>query len=117
MKLSVITFTPKAIITISSEEIELLIECSRLHYDAVCRSASNDQNFLRSLQNAEENAHGHGHTLTFRELDTLAKISEIGNYLGGEKGQKCFGIQLQLHRVMNEMRAATPSPVAADWEG
>ena len=54
--------------------------------------------------------------LDFLELDTLAKISEIGNYLGLEKGKKCFGIQLQLHRVMNEMREAMPSPVAVDWE-
>lgn len=65
-----------------------MLKASANHYSRFCRDASaerlsyegNRPGFLRAMANCEKNWPGYVHDLTFRELDTLAKILEQGHY-------------------------------------
>lgn len=95
MKSLRITYTPSLVVKFTEQELELMMECSRRHYDMVCQWASRERiesggnrpGFLRAMLNHFINTEGKAeHTLTFRELDTLAKILEISRYLSKEAG-------------------------------
>jgi hypothetical protein len=76
MKTKEFDYEVKIIIEFTQEEIDFLMERSRLHYDAKCRSVSAVGGFLYGI----DNAHRIGieeHTLTSLQLGTLAKILEM----------------------------------------
>lgn len=84
MKLDRVTFTPVAVLFVTPEEIDALIQCAAEHYDAACRSAGEVGGFLygmkmRSttvvtgdsfLMNAEV------HSLAIDQVNLLLKILE-----------------------------------------
>lgn len=85
-----ISYTPKAVVKFSLPELTLMMTASERHYDSVCMAASaarltyegNRPGFLRGMHNYQLATAGSKcqHTLTFRELDTLAKILEQAHY-------------------------------------
>lgn len=118
MKLSSISFKPVAHITLSDEELRVICECSAAHYDAVCKSVGEEGGFLFGMVNwqantAAENAERQPvtHSLSWRELDTIAKIVEVGRYLGDEKGKLAFGIGLEIKRIFAALEEHTPKEV------
>jgi hypothetical protein len=85
-----IRYTPRAVVVFSLGELRLMLKASEKHYDAVCREASSERvshegnrpGFLRGMYNCRKNAGPKWeHVLTFRELDTLAKILEQAHFL------------------------------------
>ena len=111
MKLAEISFKPIAHVTFTSAEIRLMCECSRCHYDGVCKDASKVGGFLYGMSNAEENAPGHSHSLTWRQLDTLAKILELGSMLELEKAKTAFGLNLEIRRTFHTLSESTPETI------
>jgi hypothetical protein len=84
MKALFIHYTPTLEIQLTGLELQVLIRCSELHYDMVCKQASGradvkhgrTNGFLRCMQMHYESAHTCTHIITFRQLDTLNKIIE-----------------------------------------
>lgn len=86
-----IRYTPKAVVVFSRSELRLMLKASAAHYDGVCKDASaerlsyegNRPGFLRGMYNYAMNtppSRKAEQELTFRELDTLAKILEQGHF-------------------------------------
>ena len=73
---------PEAILVFTKEEVALMVECSRLHYDGKCKDAGRVGGFLYGINNviafvdSERPGEDPRHHLTFRQVDTLAKIVE-----------------------------------------
>jgi len=113
MRLSSIAFKPKGYIQFSPEEIALLLECSEKHYDSVCKEAGRVGGFLYGLKNWMENVkESTAHDLTFREIDTLAKISEIGHYFQDPaKKELAYKLNAGFSRILRQLNQATPAPV------
>lgn len=85
MKHIAIRFKPMAIVTFTADEAKFMLQCAECHYDAVCREAGkgmiphdgNRPGFLRGIANCIATAgEEYTHKLTFRQIDTLAKIIE-----------------------------------------
>lgn len=81
-----ISYSVKAIVTFTYEEIGILIACSEGHYDHACRALSQPmgptgtgkQGLLIGLRNVMTNfKEDYPHVLAFRELDTMAKCLEM----------------------------------------
>lgn len=69
---------PEFQIPMSESLVISLCECSRLHYDGLCKKASEYGNFLYGLRMATEfNKKDYVATLTMHHLDTLLKITEV----------------------------------------
>lgn len=89
MKLQFLHFVPKADVCFTEDEYDLMLACSEGHYDGVCRDAGCESvlyengrpGFLRSASWASHSTGGAPVAFTFRQLDTLAKILEVGRYL------------------------------------
>ena len=81
------TYTPRLVTTFTKKEVEIMMLCSKHHYDVVCRMASSQLvqgkiGFLRGIKNTLDNCgEEHEVTLDFRELDTLAKILEVSSMM------------------------------------
>ncbi len=71
MKLESISYTPKANVKFTQEEANLLVALSQVHYDGVCRDAGLPGGFLFGVGNYPQAS------LTFRQVDTIAKILEV----------------------------------------
>lgn len=84
MKLDSIFFTPKAEVSFTGEEYELMLACSAIHYDSVCKRAGmaiqsdKSAGFLWRSHKVHVNTGHQPVTFTFHELNTLAKILEVG---------------------------------------
>jgi hypothetical protein len=113
MKLKEIEFEPKAGIVFDKGDLSALMEWSKHHYDFKCRAAGACGGFLYGLANREDlNPPGTVHTLTFREVDTLAKIAE-GNF-GLDPENKGPVIRKALSDVMKALRKAKPENTVVD---
>lgn len=113
MKLTEIEFEPKAGIVFGEGDIPLLMEWSKHHYDFKCRAAGAVGGFLYGLSNREDlNPQGMIHTLTFREVDTLAKIAE-GNF-GLDPDGRGPEIRDALADTMHALNKAKPENVKID---
>lgn len=114
MKLTEISFKPIAHVAVSREEIDLLCECSAGHYDGVCKDASRSGGFLFGMRNYSEHAPEALHSLTWREIDTLAKIVEAGQYFAEGKAKIAFGLGLEMRRILIALNDAMPETVMCD---
>lgn len=115
MKLKEISFTPIAAVSVTAEEIALLCECSEKHNDAACKAASSQGGFLYGMKNYEDAEPGSLHRLTFRELDTLAKIAEMWRFrFDEEKAKKVMGIGFEMRRILIELNNSVPSPLVCN---
>lgn len=56
--------------------LEVLMQCSAVHYDTVCRSASAENGFIKRWQHAR--AHDFPCSATFHQLDICLKCLEHG---------------------------------------
>lgn len=87
MKFHHIHYKPVAYIGFTLAECAIMLACAQAHYDHVCKSAAVERDrdgrpglccaLLNYTKNTEEN---HPYPLTFRDIDTLAKILEVGRY-------------------------------------
>lgn len=112
-----IRYTPSAVLKFSLIELKLMIKCSELHYDGVCREASaerishlgNRPGFLRGMYNCRKNAGARWeHVLTFRELDTLAKILEQGHLVIDNAGvDRLVALQFGIRKALRAINDHT----------
>ncbi len=114
VKLNSITFRPVAWVHFSLAEIGLLMQCSASHYDSVCRQASKVGGFLYGMNNRATHDAMALHSLTFRELDTLAKINEAGAYMGNPDRQVCHALEVQLHNALRTLNERMPEQIDLD---
>jgi len=86
METLAIHYTPSAYVTFTRADVEFMLVCAETHYDAECREAGkgmvphdgNRPGFLRGISNCIATVGEHyQHRLTFRQIDTLAKIIEV----------------------------------------
>jgi hypothetical protein len=100
-----VSLTPSANIRFTRRELNLMMECSRRHYDALCKSISapGRDSFLygwKQAHNLASKRRERSERVTVRQLDTLMKVVEVARYLRKEKDQQdAFGIGLKLRRV------------------
>jgi hypothetical protein len=119
MKLDSIFFTPKAEVSFTSAEYELMLECSAVHYDGVCKDVGKEKLFngeAGMLWRAHRIHINTGHqsvTFTFRELDTLAKILEMGHCLPDYMSRSLLIGQLQatLSKTLQALNESTPKSI------
>ena len=108
-----VKFTPTAILTFTLEELEVLLECCEKHYDYVCRSLAakaadtpdGRNGKVRGMLNATTVVgENYSHELTWREIDTMVKSLEVGQYLPDvERGKAAFGLGLELRKVLHTL--------------
>jgi len=112
MNLSSVTFYPKAWVVLEPKELELLAECSLKHYDSVCVNAGKPGGFLFGMVNVFFASPNEKHQLSWRELDTLAKIAEQSQFMGLEKSKRGLGLQLTIRKILATLEQLTPPEVA-----
>lgn len=109
MKLLELFFRPIAEVTFTQEELDLMCECSRHHYDDVCQQASKLGGFLYGMNHPNlDNADRH-HTLDFMEVDVLSKILEQG--IHSSNPSLCADLHNFLYSILFTMKQDTPSPI------
>ena len=81
MKLHEVIFEPRAGIQITLDEIGMLECLADHHYDTTCRMAAKQGGFIYGMKNREQIAGGSVHFLTEREVQTLCKLTEMGQGL------------------------------------
>lgn len=110
MKLAAITYKPSALVTFTKAEVEFMLTCSQTHYDFECRQASseliphdrNRKGFLIGIRNCiESTSEEYEHRLTFRQIDTLAKIIEMPPHGAKEPA----GLGSALHSALRTLNA------------
>lgn len=117
MELVQIHFKPIANVTFSREELELLLDLSTNHYDGVCREFSNERSIggrpglIRGMMNCERHDPHYLHQLTFRQLDTLAKILEMGIYLPDKKrAAQSITLGCAIRQTLISLNESVPTP-------
>lgn len=72
------TFEVHAEVEFTTQEIDLLIDCSRAHYDFACKKLSQAGGLLRGLANRVSlvGVEKAGCPLSYRDLDLLCKVVE-----------------------------------------
>ena len=75
---------PSFLLTITREELAVLLDCAGTHYDSVCKSSSLQGGFLYGWKNqffflsdGEATPNEVNVTATWREMDTCLKILEM----------------------------------------
>jgi hypothetical protein len=106
MKLKRIAFKPTASLEFSSEEIDLLVRCAAVHYDGVCKDTVKPGGIISGIRNWNETCPGRPHDLKWREIDTLAKVLEVGSYIN--EGPTAFHLSMALRKVMTQLNDETP---------
>ena len=71
-------FVPRAVLKFTKEEVDLMMKCSARHYDGHCKAVGRVGGFLYGIYNRYSWSDDPEPeiTLTFREIDTLAKVVE-----------------------------------------
>lgn len=87
-------YTVQVDVQFNQDELNLLHDCTRKHYDASCFTAGRCGGFVYGLRNSG----GRG-ALNTREVDKLCKILEVG------EGEACFTLRQSLSRLLSEMNA------------
>jgi hypothetical protein len=103
--LNEISFEPRAEVQFSACDINLLLTWSRIHYDGVCKSAGRPGGFLFGISNM---APEYKATLTNHQVDTLAKICEVGTLVANPVAEE---LTFELRRVMDTLLRTNPKPV------
>ena len=117
MRLSYISFQPTIDVILTEEEIQVCIQCAKNHYDARCKATVGTKEkpglLDRMLTIASNSSLIDTQRLTWSEVDTLAKVVEVGLHLPDrEVAKKAYGLGMAFHRALNEMRGALPQPIA-----
>lgn len=93
MTLDAIRYEPRAEITFLPEEAALVLSMTQAHYDGECRKAASPGGFLYRLRTVPQAS------LTFRQVDTLAKILEMPPPESGP----IWHLRATTRRILNEM--------------
>lgn len=108
MKLETIEFVPRCALEFDADEVRLLMRLSALHYDAHCREVGKVGGFLYGLNNRyvevvpEVVALGNTVTLSFREIDTLCKILELGHMTRADEKKPDYEASLRLREQLGD---------------
>lgn len=105
MNLKEISFEPKAEVEFSASDVNLLMEWSKAHYDAACKQVGQRTGWLYGLSNS---APDYKHTLTWRQLDTLRKICEMGALM---QNPLAITMSLQLCGILTKMSENSPDVI------
>lgn len=119
MKHLSIRYSASAVITVTAEDLRLLKVCCKNHYDDACRSLAKyrDENgrpgrvagMFNAVANCGESC---DHELTWREIDTMAKALEVGQYLpNAEDAARCLILNIALRQVLNSLNQHAKDPV------
>lgn len=116
-----ITQTPRARVQFTLGEAELLLKCSKHHYDGVCKMASSNgsepgrngkpglvQGIVNAIKNVGEECE---HDLSFHDLDTMAKILEVGNYVLKDAAPKALALRYSISNVIASLNKHYIEPV------
>lgn len=106
MNLVEISFTPKAHIIFTQDEIEHLCKCSAAHYDSACKAASQVGGFLYGMSNHFSFSPDSPYALAWRELDTLAKILEVEPFVFTRPSS----LRWLISQTLSTMQEVTPKP-------
>lgn len=111
MKFVKMVYSPRCLVSFTKEDVEVLLECSRRHYDGRCKAAGQVGGFLYGIKNHVEwgGPEIDGPTepspveLTFDKLDTLAKITEpVVMHLCSRQAFELYQTFMTLLRQLNE---------------
>lgn len=104
MELNEINQLPRARVTFSKPEVDLLLYRSTLHYDHKCRQLSVQGGMLYGMANKVRVCGTAECDLWFRELDLLSKVCEIRGELEDFEMRR-LGLELRssLHLVMSSL--------------
>lgn len=111
MKFVKMLYSPRCLVSFTKKDVEVLLECSRLHYDVRCKTAGQVGGFLYGIKNHVEwgGPEIGGPTeptpveLTFDKLDTLAKITEpVVMHLCSKEAFELHQTFMTLLRQLNE---------------
>lgn len=112
MKLTAIEFEPHGRFTFALEDVKLAMECSAKHYDSFCRQAGEKGGFIYGMNNRAVFDASDEHTLAVHQIDTLAKVMEVGQFLpDSAKGQAAYEMSLFLRRSIHEMAQRRPKAI------
>lgn len=95
----------KVMLELNEPELELLIECSKAHYDRHCRSISEVGGFLYGMKNMLDIGEAE-RSCSFREIDTLCKCLEVSPLLYGKdpiKAVQASGIWMFMKQQLNDI--------------
>jgi hypothetical protein len=104
-------FRPIAEFTITADEIDILCECAKAHYDARCRQAQEDFQLMQKLIVFDKN---YRHELTFAHADLYSKVLEQGSLLyrnEPEKSKMAAQLRRAFGSICSEMNTLTPKAV------
>lgn len=113
MKLKRISFKPHASLELSEAEVTLLAKCAAVHYDGVCKDTIQPGGIIFGIQNWSKTCPGRPHDLKWREIDTLAKVLEVGTYAFGadaHEGREAMALNVALRQVLHQLNDETPEP-------
>jgi hypothetical protein len=110
VKLLNIAYTPSAEIHFTTRELVLMMECSRRHYDSLCRSICEpgQGSFLYGWWNGyslSNDKREYTVLVTIGQCDTLMKVLEMARHLRTPKDQQdAFGLGLLLKRTFHHLQ-------------
>lgn len=117
MKALSIHYTPRAEVEFTREDLLLLMECSANHYDGRCKDCSSERLYngqmglVYGMLKTLDNGFGGNHILPFRDLDTMAKILEVGSYLPDkESASRAFELGFAIKKVLVALNESVIEP-------
>jgi hypothetical protein len=121
MNLIEIQYTPKAEIKFTRAELNIMLKCSKRHYDMVCQQASADVirstgkiGLIRGAINYQRSTKGKsGLAYSFYDLDTLVKCLEVAHAVFGlepKKALEAARLSLRIGDVLGELNASAIHP-------
>lgn len=108
MKSIVIYGRPEFVIPLKTAHIDLLIHCSKIHYDSNCKQASMEGGFVFGWKNAIEfvkkydSIDEYPAQVTFSQLDLMSKILESANAECRKEAAEMKKVIFQLLFAANE---------------
>lgn len=111
MQWQYITFKPVAEVRLTQNELDILLALASRHYDGHCRATIGPNGFVTKMRSREANVPGLTHSLTWQEIDTLAKLAEIYPTLPDQDQKLCIEMGAFFRRLLVEMNEAAPPPL------
>ena len=107
MRLDTLFYRPFVIIEFSATEMSAMMDLSDIHYDYECKQASKPHGLLYGLNNrilfSEDHEKVLTHPLCFREVDLLAKVTEIATT---QYASVTVPLHVQLCQLLGQMNDA-----------
>lgn len=114
MNLVEITFSPTAHVEITLEELSVMIACAKAHYDSRCKEAAEVGGLLFGMGNRYDTEPSAVHPLSWRDLDLLSKILEVGGYLVGDQVEQARRLYHRLHHTAAFVSENIPAAIKTD---